>query len=149
MIKRTIWQPDTCQCRIMYEWDTETSEDERVHTPIALDNSECPDHQGVFNTVGEAFAVLLGENRTKNIVLSEIVEGRVAELASMVQTRIIDGDPVDELKPEIGYRWRLTGTGKNRVVEVQFAGVALTATQKQRLQQRCDTLFGPGKVVVR
>lgn len=33
-IKVTTWHPDTCECVLQYEWDTEHSEDQRVHKAL-------------------------------------------------------------------------------------------------------------------
>lgn len=58
MIKVTRWHPDTCGCVIDYEWDTETTAETRVHTPVSI--QACEHHQ--VNTWDEVRA----ENKRKN-----------------------------------------------------------------------------------
>lgn len=68
MIKQTTWRPDTCECVIIYEWDTDVSEDERVHTPIAT--TFCTHHMSL--TREACFAKVTLENTTKNIILDDV-----------------------------------------------------------------------------
>lgn len=34
MRKVTTWSPDTCECTLHYEWDSDLSAEDRVHTPV-------------------------------------------------------------------------------------------------------------------
>lgn len=70
MIKQTVWSPDTCGCKMTYEWDSELSEDERVHTPVGAELCEFHSQHDVTN----GYTVVVEENQNKNKVLGEIVK---------------------------------------------------------------------------
>lgn len=67
----TTWSPDTCGCVIEYDWDTDTSEDERVHT-VSKIVKECPLHKGL--DIKTHYVTVLEENTRKNLAVGEIRE---------------------------------------------------------------------------
>jgi len=71
MIKTTIWKPDTCGCEIHYQWDTESSEENRTHTVshtvTCAEHSGLQSHQDVFDSVSS-------ENTLKNNVIGQLLK---------------------------------------------------------------------------
>ena len=125
-IKTTTWGPDTCSCRVTFQWDDEVPSDLRIHTQIAVE-SKGPEHAAIVD--GSLYQTLLGENRRKNLTFG-IAR---AELARP------DNDPVQ------WYSWSFT---PGRVLEVSFISIVVSNAVKQRIQNACDLQFGPGTVVV-
>lgn len=68
MLKQTQWSPDTCKCVLIYEWDTDTKEADRVHTPVS--GTPCAAHAEYTDTT-EHHAAVLKENQTKNQAIEE------------------------------------------------------------------------------
>lgn len=71
MINITRWSPDTCDCVLEYEWDTEQPEDQRTHTPRPPVKI-CDDHRSHPKT--EVHGKVHEENTRKNKVLDEIAK---------------------------------------------------------------------------
>lgn len=71
MITTTRWSPDTCDCVLEYEWDTEVSEDLRVHTPKEPVRV-CDDHK--VNPKPEVHDKVHEENTRKNKALDEAIK---------------------------------------------------------------------------
>lgn len=73
MIKETLWQPDTCDCRITYSWDTDSPEDNRPFTVVNVE--PCEHHnKEELPTIEDKFTAVNLENKTKNITIGEIVK---------------------------------------------------------------------------
>ena len=51
-MKHTWWYPDTCTCKILYEWDQELPQEKRVMTPIYDQSEICAFHKDVDNETG-------------------------------------------------------------------------------------------------
>jgi len=144
LIHKNIWSPDTCECQIEFEFDDELPPESREHKASKV-IKKCPahsttdiiDHHDHYDTV-------LKENKRKNILLGKMVEAH-PELAK------IGPDGSKNLKDDIDYIHSFTGTGKNRVLEVEFAGQNFTFLKKHKdkIKEISDTEFGPNKVVVR
>src|SRR5438128_1805862 len=64
MINVTRWRPDTCDCVIEYSWDSESNEDERVHT-YHDSHTTCDDHR-THHKKAKHFEVVQEENQRKN-----------------------------------------------------------------------------------
>lgn len=71
MINTTRWSPDTCDCVLEYSWDTEVSEDQRVHTPTNVVR-KCEEHKTKTNQ--EVHIQVKNENIGKNVTLQEIAD---------------------------------------------------------------------------
>jgi len=70
MKKTNIWKPDTCNCVITYEWDTEDTNINREHTVIHTEPCEFHKDQSkevVFETVKD-------ENTRKNKFIADVME---------------------------------------------------------------------------
>ena len=70
MLKTTTWSPDTCDCTLHYEWDTDTTEDERVHTPVEVSHAGHPTQRCAKHShhadVHALHQAVLAENQAKN-----------------------------------------------------------------------------------
>lgn len=70
MKKITTWKPDTCECVLRLEWDTEQPAETRVHS--AAGGTPCAAHAAVGDVVAVADAVK-AENRGKNQSLAALL----------------------------------------------------------------------------
>lgn len=70
-IKTTTWSPDTCECKIEYQWDDTMPESNRVHTGSVIVN-KCQRHDG--NNPNNHYAQVLADNRLKNNSLKVLAE---------------------------------------------------------------------------
>lgn len=68
MINQTKWKPDTCDCELIFEWDSKVIEDERIHT--AISGEPCVIHADLVDPV-ELHNTLLKENQGKNQAIEE------------------------------------------------------------------------------
>lgn len=68
MIKHTTWTPDTCGCELVYSWDSTTSEQNRVHTPVS--SKPCAIH-GHLKDVPTHHTAIIKENQSKNQAIEE------------------------------------------------------------------------------
>ena len=138
-IKKTQWSPDTCTCIFEYIWDDSLPESSRAHNLATV--IKCPEHSvqadnnAVWNTV-------LEENPRKNQAWKEILDNATAD---MVETDPSSGTLV--FKPGIFVDYAYSGTVPNRVLTLTLRGKTLTANQRNGIQNKLDTRFGPGKVV--
>jgi len=71
MLKTTLWRPDTCGCEIEYQWDTDTTEDSRVHE-LSRIKTKCEHHSGL--TDQQCHDNVKKENLHKNHVMGAILE---------------------------------------------------------------------------
>lgn len=69
MIKKTRWKPDTCNCIIIYEWDSDHHENDRYHELHEIE--KCQVHYSLKDE--EAFHAVISENRRKNTAVNEYV----------------------------------------------------------------------------
>jgi hypothetical protein len=83
----------------------------------------------------------MDEDVRKNTVLQACIDNLAADLSS---TGVAGGT----LKSGITYQFTLTGTAPNRVLNISFTGITLTANQKLTAQNWCDTHIGVGKVLI-
>lgn len=125
-VKRTTWGPDTCACRLTYEWDDALDPLLRIHTLVATEN-KCPAHAAMVDD--SILAVVLEENRRKNIA---------ASIARVELGRATD-DPMQ------WYVWVYTA---ERMLQASFVEIQVSQNVKTRIQNLCDLQFGPGKVQI-
>ncbi len=71
MKNTTRWSPDTCDCILEYEWDSELPQEERVHIPLPP-VKVCDDHK--IHPQTETHDKVQEENTRKNKVLDEIAK---------------------------------------------------------------------------
>ena len=81
MKKVTIWKPDTCECQLLLEWDTDQDEKDRVHTAIESyvnDRGEefkairCSTHQ--IKDIKNHHSEINEENTHKNKSIAHVTE---------------------------------------------------------------------------
>ena len=121
-VKTTCWSPDTCDCRIEYNWDDEVAAHLRVHT-IGKVDIKCAVHQAVADN--DLLDTLLNENRRKNVAFG-----------------IIKGFNPDFQLKDFGWFF-----DEKRVLQVTIAK-GLTTEEKSELQDACDIQFGMDKAVM-
>ena len=141
------WTPDTCPapgCIVEEIYDGPTI----IGGGVVV--RKCSAHKGVPDE--ELYDVLLNkENRPKNIVLRillghEDIKGLELEELKMNQ----DGSSAGlGLKVGIEYAWEFIGEGKERTLNFEVKGAALTEQQKSDIIALCDTKFGVGKVEIK
>ena len=138
MIHTTLWTPDTCGCSIRYSWDTESSEDERVHDFHSVEKI-CADHSGLMKD-NTHYKHVLAENQTKNKVHGAILEHIPRLKKQGVQP---DGTTFDVLDPTVQYNWSFKGKDHNRKLYVSIEGVELTKAEFNKLSKAMASLDKP------
>jgi hypothetical protein len=133
MITTTKWSPDTCDCVIEYEWDTEVPQDERTHT-VSNIVKKCKFHTETPD-VSTHYDIVKEENVRKNIYLGLIADN-FPELTNT------DAKGNKNLK-ENAVSWSFD---KDRVLQVEVNGIS--ASEKATLKALTDTKLGVGKVKV-
>jgi hypothetical protein len=126
MIKVTRWTPDTCDgCVLEYSWDTDASEDQRVHTPHTV-VSKCDVHK--LDNDAQVHAKVKGENMNKNQVIGEITENFPAFAKLDINgNKIHDDNKV---------KWSFDA---NRKLVVELKGAK--ANEKAAVQSHLNTKF--------
>lgn len=156
------WKPDTCECHV------EEIYDGSVIVGMGRVLRKCEAHRDVPDE--ELYGVLYanpdGENKRKNIVLRVLLgyeEIRGLGLEEMKYNP--DGTEAGlGLKVGIEYRWSFSGTGKDRILQVEVRGgenkhknailrmllghEALTGAKKDSIRTLCNKKFGAGKVEI-
>lgn len=139
-MKETVWSPDTCGCRLVYEWDETLPDTSRVHT-FKRAEVICSFHQGMVDNK-TSYDSALDHNQRKNKV-----EGA---LLSQLTSVLADTNPEGSLvwKNGIKFNWSFSGNGDSRVLTISVSGITLTTNQKNIIQNWCNTNLGTGKVLV-
>lgn len=134
----TRWSPDTCGCVIEYSWDSDVSEDERVHTFHKV-VEQCPDHNGI-EVHEEIHNHVLAENQTKNKV-----EVALFDNFPRLRQNFVDaaGTTQKRLDPTVKHNWRFIGKDKDRQLISSFDNLSLSATEKSRITKALGTLDKP------
>lgn len=65
-MNKNIWSPDTCGCKLEFEWNKDVPSEQRVHTPTRIIKT-CSIHKRFTSVMGLAKR-LFSENNTKNTV---------------------------------------------------------------------------------
>ena len=128
MIKRTTWQPDTCECKIEFEWDSEAPASNRTFTPTQV-FATCSRHAGAPNNT-TLFARIKGDNNMIN-------DGKKYVIQNLPQlTRTLEDGRVrlDDTKVQ----FELDGERNMRII----VGDNLTAQEKADLKTALDTELG-------
>ena len=133
MIKTTTWSPDTCGCRIEYDWDTEVSQASRKHT-LKQFVKRCPAHN--TGTEADAYVAVVDENTRKNIL-------RGAILKDFPELVVTDGDGNVDFKAGVTFGWAFDDQRRLVVTLTDVAGPV-----RVNIQTLADTTFGAGKVIV-
>lgn len=137
MIKKTTWYPDTCGCKITYEWDDSLPAEQIEHK--AVDSKLCEHHKGIGKDHRLALDTALHENRLKNQTLRKIMD----ESPDLVEN--LEKDPKKPkqmvFKEGLEPRWHFD---ENRKLVVD-ASVALPDKEERK---RVKFLFNPLEVEV-
>lgn len=134
MIKKTKWRPDTCECEIVFEWDTENPEEQK-----AVDSKVCEAHRGINKDHRLAFDTVLFENRLKNKTLRKIAD----ESPDIVEN--LEKDPkkpaMNKFKEGLEPKWHFD---ENRKLVID-ASAAIPDKEKRK---QIKFLFNPLEVEV-
>lgn len=146
--KTTRWQPDTCDCIIEYDWDDETTEDEREHfnfrslsfTEADVDDGSgnlkmerrlvhCSHHHMLPHSEDRALHVL-AENQSKNLIHGFLQQHD----KHGSDTLDSGGNPGRDLASHIEYIWSFDGQGKQRKLNIEIRGAKLTEEDKKAIE---------------
>lgn len=138
------WKPDTCECEV-----------EEIYSGTDIVGGgqvlkKCPIHASVSDN--ELYGVLYsnpdGENKRKNRMLRILLgHEEIKNLGLEEAKKNPDGSNAGlGLKEGIQYKWSFTGTGKDRILQVDIAGGNLSQAQKSMIKGVCDLKFGVNKV---
>ena len=162
MKKITRWSPDSCGCVVEYEWDTDTSENDRMHTYRASINT-CSFHTA-HHGKKQHLVVLDQETQLKSKVLDYAAEIAGVNLSIdedkirgeiMADTTLNDREKVikvfttiEALKRDANdfidkYKWSFDAERNLKVSHPR-----LDVNHKKLLQAKTDELHGKGKVKV-
>lgn len=76
MINRTRWRPDTCECILEYEWDSNEPSETRAHTLV-----DTPYLCDAHKSSTDKLSVVLEENQRKNKVIKEML--KISDLSTI------------------------------------------------------------------
>lgn len=138
MRKVTTWRPDTCECELEYDWDTESDLASRVHTIVKIINA-CSAHS-VETDMIKHYDLVLDENGRKNKVYEDILDN-VSRLVGEITD--VEGNTIKKLKDGTEFSWNFNQT---RVLEVTLTGI--NDTERTALQTLADGKFGVNKVLI-
>jgi len=126
MLKVTTWSPDTCKCVLEYSWDTDTPQDQRVHSPhtVAL---ACSVHQGMDLNIHHSKVLL--ENQGKNVAIL-----KVSKTDPSLEKIDADGNKSPDLS-KIQYEF-----DANRKLKIILVGA--DAMKKSQAKKALDDHFG-------
>lgn len=140
------WKPDTCECVIeeIYNGTEIIGGGQVVKKCVAHDS--VPDNE----LYGVLYSNPDGENKRKNMVHRALLaHDELKSLGIEEQKTNPDGsDAGMGFKKGIEYIWLFTGTGKNRVLNIEVRGANLSSGQKAAIKNHCDNKFGVGKVAI-
>ena len=139
VLNTTRWSPDTCECSVEYDWDSETTEANRVHTLKRFVNV-CAAHASLPNDTAR-WNTLFNENPRKSRSLESVLANAPNSMYDIV-------DGVRQLKPNLRFDFFWTGVAPNRVLNISFPGISLTTNQRNTIQNVLNNRFGVGQVIL-
>ena len=131
MKKITRWTPDTCDCAIEYEWDTDDAPETRTHVVKSVGPSAI--HSG---TPEEVYTKVVEENKNKNKAVAKVMEDN--DLAEDVPDG--KGGTVRKMKEGKEVKWSFD---KDRNLEVEIIGA--DATKKAAVENEISKVVAKGK----
>jgi hypothetical protein len=69
-IEKTLWSPDTCECSIIFSWDSDLPVEERVHKGHSIEKA-CEAHKDIQHAY-KHHDIVLEENQRKNRTHGEV-----------------------------------------------------------------------------
>ena len=128
-MQRTLWYPDTCHgCSMEYEWDDSVPQEQRIHTPVQIDDPE-----GEFKGSENMGLQIMEENQRKNVAIGEILK----ENPTLI-------DASGALLPTIVIDFTYD---QDRILHLSVSGLK-TIQEKSDAQIAVDAKLGENKVVV-
>ena len=144
-IKTTTWEPDTCDCVIQYKWDEDLDEDTRTNS-LNFIGKACQAHSNLLPNEAVTYTAVLDENNKKGRALLEALQTAPNQLANVITNP--DGTFSYILKENIIFNFSFSGTSPNRILTIRFIGISLTNQQRNTIQNKLNSIFGSGNVVI-
>lgn len=141
---RTRRRLDTCDCRVVYEWDNSIPSNQVIHTVVAYEN-KCSFHQsvpGVTNNQDLYDNVVCNENAKKNDTIGLLLENGPNTIYD------INSDGTRVFKKGVSVSWSWTGNAPNRLLTIILFGVSLTTNQRNAVQAKLDERYGISNVTI-
>lgn len=132
--------PDTCGCSFVVEYDNAVPDSELVITPIPQLSLKCVFHTHLAQTT-EWYNMVMGENKKKSDAFNEMIMNAPTSVYTLVNNNRV-------LKDGVTLTWSWSGTSPNVVLTFLLTGASLTNNQKTIIQQKLDSRFGVGNVVM-
>lgn len=144
-ISLMTWTPDTCACKIE---ESHNPSDSEYGVKFSKVLSKCSDHQSlpdsaIYSTI---YANSDSEQKRKNGMHGYLLETSDLGLSE----EVVDDDGVTSrrFKPGITYEWSFTGTGSNRVLDINMKGASISLSAKNDITSFLTTKFGSDKVTL-
>ena len=144
MINKTRRTLDTCNCRVVYEWDSDLPLEQIVHT-VSKYEYKCPDHENVSGIISDQDLydnVVCKENGKKNQSFDMLLQNGPSSIYDLTP----EGTKV--FKKGISVSWSFTGIAPNRKLTITISGINLTANQIAAIQTKLNEKFGINDVVI-
>lgn len=140
-IHATRWTAP-CGCDMIYEWDRDLPDDQRVHTITSIPK-RCVDHPKGATVSDQAHHdKLLEEHQRWNYSLQILMDN----FSALTTTDARTGNIV--LKPGVSLDYIFAGSFPNRTLTLSLVGITLTTQQKTNAQTFLNNRFGVGKVTL-
>ena len=142
MIKRTRRRLDTCDCIVIYEWDSNLPAQQQVHT-VSDYQFKCPAHEnvgGIANNQDLYDNVVCQENGKKNIAIDLLLQNAPTSAYNTTS------EGTRTFKDGISAYWSWTGTAPNRLLTIIINGTTLTTNQLNSVRAKLDQRFGVSNV---
>jgi len=139
-IQTTIWKPSFCDCEIYYTWDDSVPESERTHT--TNDNTKkCDIHSSLSDN--QTIYTSAIEECKKYIDAKELI---IENSPSTFYNITPDNRKI--LKSGIEILASYSGAYPDRILNLSYSGTTLTTNQRNSVQNKLNTIFGTGKVIL-
>lgn len=148
-ISSMVWRPDSCGCEIheIHNTNDKQKVGEAIVQPFIV--NECEAHSGF--DMEETYDIIKNEMLIKRDVMVELQnDGALGEDTPDEESGVDPGllgagkKRPRRFKKGVEFSYTFTGTGKNRVLNVEIKGAVLTKTQKDILRSK----FSSDKVSV-
>lgn len=135
------WAPDTCGCKVEFQWNDATPE---TTTPKRLING-CPEHSNLSD-LQTFYDTIMSENTRKNQTVNRFIDP--VKYPSLAETISKDGNNIKQLKIGIEIKWSFTGSDDARILNIDLTNAPLSKSEKTEVQAWADSQFSSGKVVI-
>ena len=124
-LRQQLFQPDTCTCRVLEEWDEALPLDQVVHTLVAIQHRG-DEHSAILDD--SLYSTIREENRRKILAVG----------IALATATVLANDPAT-------VAWSFTA---GRTLQLTFPTVNVSNADKTAIQSECDATLGLGLVTV-